>query len=116
MADATPSSDGPDDAAMDAILATSRDYTLVVLRHGPTRREPGADAVIREHGRRNLRLRAEGSLVVVLRVGEPHLAGLAVFRTGLDETRALLADDPAVLAGALELEFLEASGFPGDSL
>jgi uncharacterized protein YciI len=35
---------------------------------------------------------------------DEHLRGIAIFRTDLEQTRALLADDPSVQAGRLEPE------------
>jgi hypothetical protein len=48
------------DEFMREVLAKTRDYTLVFLRRTPKRQEPEAGAIIREHARRNLSLRADG--------------------------------------------------------
>ena len=53
------------DDEMRALLPTTREYTLMVLRSGPQRDRPDADAIIWEHGRRNFELRAAGRLAVV---------------------------------------------------
>jgi hypothetical protein len=53
------------DEFMAEMLATTRPYTVVLLRKTPRRSDPGADAIVREHGRRNFALRAQGTLAIV---------------------------------------------------
>jgi len=98
-------------------LETSRAYTLVLFRGGPRADKPGADRMIWEHGRRNLELRKEGKLDLIIRLGtEGEILGLDVFNTSVDETRRIMEDDPAVKAGVLTCEIRRAMSFPGDSL
>jgi hypothetical protein len=108
--------DSPSDEEMNALLETARPYTIVILRPGPRRNMEGADSIIWEHGRRNMRLRVEGKLAIVMPVGDPEISGLGVFRTDLAETRSIMADDPGVCEGVFITEFHSGMSFPGDAL
>jgi uncharacterized protein YciI len=101
---------------MRAALAGTREYTLVLLRYTPKRQEPGADEIVWEHGRRNFELRDSGELLVVGPLGEGEFAGMGIFATGLEATRALMEADPAVRAGIFTYELQTLTSFPGDSL
>ena len=106
-----------DDDQMMALLMQSRPYTLLILESGPNRHTPQAGAIIREHGRRNLGLRADGVLSVVCPVpDESELDGVGIFNLGLDETRAVMEQDPGVLAGVFVFKLHPCRGFPGDAL
>ncbi len=50
------------DEFMREMLPQSKPYTIVFLKATAKRRDPGADAIAWEHGRRNFALRAEGTL------------------------------------------------------
>ena len=105
------------DDYMREVIRTRRPYTLVVFRSGPKAKEPGADKVIWEHGRRNLELRKSGivNLIIGLR-DEWEIEGLDVFNTSFDETRRIMEEDPAVKAGVLTYEIHPVVSFPGDAL
>jgi hypothetical protein len=52
------------DDYMRQMLAATRNYSLVILKSGPHRHDEGANSIIWEHGRRNLRsVRRERSLL-----------------------------------------------------
>jgi hypothetical protein len=104
------------DEYMREMLQKARVYTLVILRPGPRRNEPGADAVIWEHARRNFALRAEGLLSIVCPVGGGDVAGVGVFNAEPDQVDRLLRDDPAAKAGVLVFELHPCRSFPGDTL
>ena len=105
------------DEQMLATLAQLRDYTIVLLRPTPARLEPGADAIVREHGRRNMELREDGILSIVCLVpGGQELSGLSVFNAPADQVRAIMDADPAVAAGIFTYEVHSAKSFPGDAL
>ena len=53
------------DEFMRDMLVKTKPYTLVLLRATPKHDEPGMDAVVWEHGRRNFSLRADGTLAIV---------------------------------------------------
>jgi hypothetical protein len=66
------------DDQMRAMLATSKDYSILLLRAGPNWDMEGARAIVTEHGRRNFSLRADGLLSIVCRVtDDSDLAGSA---------------------------------------
>ena len=105
------------DEYMRAQLATLGEYTLVLLRPTAKRAEPGANAIVWEHGRRNFELRAAGVLAIVCPVtGGGDLAGMGIFAASLDGTRAIMDEDPAVKAGLFTYEAYSVRGFPGDRL
>jgi hypothetical protein len=105
------------DEDMQRMLAASASYSLVLLRTGPNYGSAEAQAIVWEHGRRNFELRAAGKLAIVTPVtDDTELAGVGIFTTDVDETRALMAADPAVAAGVLVPEVHPARSFPGDAL
>jgi uncharacterized protein YciI len=98
-------------------LATTKAYTLVLLKAGPNYANEGNEQVIWEHGRRNFQLRAEGKLPIVGPVrDETDLCGVCVFDTTAEEAEQLMAGDPAVRAGILTFEVHPIRSFPGDAL
>ncbi len=110
------------DDYMDARLETVRAYTAVLLKKGPAyvphdTRPPALGAIVREHGRRNMALQAEGKLAIVGPLGGGgDLVGLYVFTVSPDEVRAIMDGDPAYLARIFTYEVMEFYGFPGDAL
>jgi uncharacterized protein YciI len=87
-------------------------YSLVILRrppNAPQMSEAELDALQEKHLAFLQAMRARG---VMLAAGpfadQPHESwrGLCLYTTSLDETRALAAEDPAVLAGRLSVEVL----------
>ena len=105
------------DDEMNALLAGARPYTLAILRPGPRFAEADSAAIIWEHGRRNLGLRHDGELAVVLPVADgSDVCGVCVFDAGVEDTAAALEGDPAVAADVLTFEVHPCAGFPGDSL
>ncbi len=105
------------DEEMFALLPTANAYSVVILKQGPSFTEDTAPAIIWEHGRRNFGLRHDGVLAVVLPVTDgSEVCGLGVFNGTVDETVALMNDDPGVQAGVFTFEVHPCRGFPGDSL
>jgi hypothetical protein len=105
------------DEKMRALFTTARDYALVILHGTPKRREPGADALVWEHARRNLVLRAERRLAIVCPVRDGSaVSGLYIFPGTPEEAAAIMNDDPGVLAGIFTYEVHSCRGFPGDAL
>lgn len=105
------------DEEMSALLATTKEYTVVVLRSGPNAGAPDENQVVWEHGRRNFGLRDSGALAIVLPVfGDPSMCGVAVFTTSVEETAAIMADDPGVAAGIFTYDVYASRSFPGDAL
>ncbi len=102
---------------MQAMLQTSRTYSVVILRSKPKRREPGVEPIIWEHARRNFSLRADGLLSIVCAINDgTEVSGVGVFPGSVDEVKAIMDDDPGVQAGVFEYEIHPCRSFPGDSL
>jgi hypothetical protein len=105
------------DEFMREMLAKSKDYTLVLLKATGRPRDPGADQVVWEHGRRNFALREEGLLPVVCPVtDDSEWAGIGIFDAGVDEVTRIMDEDPGVKAGIFTYEVHPVRGFPGSSL
>lgn len=107
---------GMTDDRMMQLVGSARVYTACVLRPGPRWGVGDWEQVIWEHGRRNLVMREDGTLVVTLRVPGPDIVGIGVYNSDLEATRELLAGDPAVQTDILTYTLYPADGFPGDAL
>ncbi|HEU0167416.1 MAG TPA: YciI family protein [Chloroflexota bacterium] len=105
------------DEDMRARLARARTYTLMVLRKTAKYERPAHDAIVTEHGRRNMALVEAGLLNVVCPVGnDPELAGIGIFDADLDRVRAIYDEDPGVQAGIFQVDLYTCRGFPGATL
>ncbi|MDT5214797.1 MAG: hypothetical protein QOK18_3036 [Mycobacterium sp.] len=105
------------DDEMNALLPKARPYSVVILRSGPNYAADDAGPIVWEHGRRNFGLRDAGALAIVLRMmDDSDLCGIGIFTVSVDETIAIMADDPGVLAGVFTFEVHPGVGFPGDTL
>jgi hypothetical protein len=105
------------DEEMKQLLTTSRNFSLVILKSGPKRHEPGVEKIIWEHGRRNMDLRAEGILSIVCPVvDDGEVRGIGIFNTSIEETRRIMEDDPGVRADVFVYEIHPCRAFPGDCL
>jgi uncharacterized protein YciI len=83
------------------------DFSLAVLllrNDAPELDEEAASALQDAHLAHLARLHDGGQLIAAGPVGDPRLRGFSLFRAGVEETRELCAQDPAVLAGRLEIE------------
>jgi hypothetical protein len=100
------------------MLQTTKRYTIVILQGTSKRSEPGADAIVWEHGRRNFELRRDGLLCIVCPVvsDKSDVTGICIFSTGLRRAKNLMNGDPAVRAGIFSYEAHLIEGFPGDAL
>jgi len=105
------------DEYMRQMLPTARTYCLVILKSTPKSKEPGADKIIWEHGRRNFGLREEGVLSIVCPVrDESDVSGIYLFNTSLQQVSHIMEEDPGVRAGVFTYELHECRGFPGQCL
>ncbi|HEY2292060.1 MAG TPA: hypothetical protein VGM86_15280 [Thermoanaerobaculia bacterium] len=105
------------DDLMRSTLATTKPYCVVILKAGPNRQTPGVEKIVWEHGRRNFQLRADGPLAIVCPVMDgSEVSGIGIFNAGVEETRALMEEDPGVRAGVFVYEVHPCRSFPGDSL
>ncbi|OBF61304.1 hypothetical protein A5753_18920 [Mycobacterium sp. 852002-51971_SCH5477799-a] len=105
------------DEEMRRLLPTAKAYSVVILKRGPRFVDESSVGVIWEHGRRNFGLRDDGVLAVVLPVSdESDVCGIGVFAATVEDTTAIMADDPGVAAGVFTYEVHACRGFPGDAL
>ena len=110
------------DAMMAARLERARGYCLMLLKVGPNYEPPDTRpaamaAIVREHGRRNMQLQAEGKMPIVGPIsGAAPIVGLCILSVSEDEARELMAGDPALAAGIFTADFATWYGAPGDAL
>ena len=105
------------DDEMAPLLATAKPYSVVILKRGPKYGDDGASGIVWEHGRRNFGLRDDGVLAVVLpTTDESDVCGVGVFAASVEDTIAIMADDPGVAAEVFAYEVHPCLGFPGDAL
>lgn len=105
------------DQEMGELLPSAREYSVVILKRGPRFGDESSPAIIWEHGRRNFGLRDDGVLAVVLPVAdESDLCGIGVFAATVDETTAIMQEDPGVAANVFTYQVHPCRGFPGDAL
>lgn len=98
------------------LAETAKPYSLVQLSWAPGRHQQGADAIEREHQRRMVSLRADGTIAVLCPVQSENLCGIAIMTQTVERARETMAADPCVQAGMMTVEVLPCVGFPGDSL
>ncbi len=105
------------DEMMRERLTKTRSYAIVIL-HGTAKiKEPGAEQIIWEHGRRNFELRAEGKLAIVCPVNDGSgVSGIGIFNAVPAEVSQIMEGDPGVRAGLFTYEIHPCRSFPGDSL
>ena len=110
------------DENMQQRLQTVRAYTTILLKKGPvyqlhSARSPEQAKIVLEHGRRNMKLSAEGKMPLVGPLhGAGDIVGLCVFSVPEDEARVLMDGDGAVQAGVFVYDVVTWYGFPGDAL
>ncbi|HEX7107429.1 MAG TPA: hypothetical protein VF218_15785 [Acidothermaceae bacterium] len=105
------------DEQMRATLAQAKAYTVAILTSGPMKDRPDRAAIVWEHGRRNMALRAEGALPIVCPIrDDSSVHGIGIFARTVEETKAILDDDPGVRAGVFRYELHACMGFPGSAL
>lgn len=99
-------------------IGKAQPYTAVLLQKTAQFQRPAADAIIWEHGRRNMALEEHGVLAIVLPVSNDpgDWAGLAVFNAPPDDVREIMDNDPGVRAGIFRYEMHPVRGFPGARL
>ncbi|MGC4034313.1 MAG: hypothetical protein QM764_00025 [Chitinophagaceae bacterium] len=105
------------DDFMKQMLPTTKTYSVVILKNGPQRNQPGVEKIIWEHGRNNFSMRADGLLSIVCPViDNSEVCGIGIFNTTIEETTKLMDEDPGVKAGVFIYEIHPCRSFPGDSL
>lgn len=105
------------DEEMGRLLPTAKPYSVAILKRGPRFGDESSPGVIWEHGRRNFGLRDDGVLAVVLPVADSSdVCGIGVFAATVEETAAIMDEDPGVAAGVFTYQVHPCLGFPGDAL
>lgn len=105
------------DEQFQALRATARPYTVVILKPGPNRHMEGADTIVYRHGMRNVSLHLDGRLPIVCpSTDNTEFRGLGVFNATVEEVTEIMAGDPAVQAGILAFEVHPVRSFPGSVL
>lgn len=99
-------------------LGGARPYTVVLLRKTPQFKRPDVDAIVWEHGRRNMALVEHGVLAIVLPANQDpgDWAGLGIFSGPPEDVKAIMDHDPGVEAGIFTYEIHPVRGFPGAAL
>lgn len=106
-----------DDDQMKLRLTLAKSYCLCILRKTVKMDEPGARSVVWEHGRRNMGLNIDGDMPIVCPINDgSEYSGVAIFNHTMAETKAIMDQDPGVLAGIFTYELHECRGFPGSAL
>jgi hypothetical protein len=105
------------DEYMQGMISRTKEYCIVILKAGPNRNMPGAGKIIREHGRRNFSLRAEGILSFICPVAdESDISGFGIFTADAGKVRSIMDEDPGVKSGIFVFEIHTCRSFPGDCL
>jgi hypothetical protein len=104
------------DEQIQELAKTGKPYSLALLSWAPGRHQQGADAIEREHQRRMVSLRADGTIAVLCPVVSEGLCGVAIMTQTVEQARETMTADPCVQAGMMTVEVLPCVGFPGDTL
>ncbi len=104
-------------------LKKTRPYTVVILKAGPRFKMPGPDgdpettAIIMQHGKRNMALRAAGIMPIVCPIGDGSgVTGVCVFDASPEDAQRIYSQDPGVKAGVFTFEVHPSRSFPGSAL
>ncbi len=105
------------DEFMKQMLTKSKNYCIVILKHGPKYGTSGFEKIIWEHGRRNFSLRSEGLLSIVCPItDDSNYSGIGIFNSSLEKTQEIMDNDPGVVDGIFIYEIHPCRSFPGDVL
>jgi hypothetical protein len=105
------------DEYMQLRLASSRSYTLLMLRKTPRFKRPEVDPIIWEHGRRNMALERAGLMPIVCPIRhESEWAGVGILTVPPGRASEIFSEDPGVKAGIFTFELHPVGGFPGSTL
>ena len=111
------------DEMLQQALPTTKPYTVVVLKAGPSFQPLGPDRsqaiadLIWAHGKRNYALHLAGLMPIVCPIADGSgVTGVSVFDAGPDEVDQIMAGDPGVRAGVFTYDIHPSRSFPGSSL
>jgi hypothetical protein len=104
-------------------LQKSRPYAVVILKAGPNFKMPGPNgdpegtAIIMQHGKRNMALRAAGIMPIVCRIADGSgVTGVCVFNASPEDAERIYSNDPGVKAGVFTFTVHPCRSFPGSTL
>jgi hypothetical protein len=101
------------DDEMNAQLASTRPYSVAILRAGANFVTDRSQRISWE-GRRNFGLRDDGMLSIVLPVADGSgVCGICVFTATVEQTAAIMRDDPGWPPACSPWTCTRALGFPG---
>lgn len=105
------------DDYMKKMIASTKSYSIVILKTGPNRNMSEVEQIIWEHARRNFSLRVDGVLSIVCPIADgSDTSGIGIFNTDVEEVKSIMDKDPAVEKGIFIYEIHPCRSFPGDSL
>ena len=105
------------DTFMREMISKTKNYCVVLLKHGPNWNMDGSEKIIWEHGRRNFALKMRGALPIVCPVSDgSDLSGVGIFDTDANELKIIMDEDPGVKQGIFIYEIHPCRSFPGSSL
>ena len=105
------------DEFMREMRGKAKQYAAIFLKVTPKFKEPGADAIVWEHGRRNHALRLQGTLAIVGPIIDgSECCGIGILNTTTEEAVRIMDEDPGVRAGIFSYEVHPMLSFPGDKL
>jgi hypothetical protein len=104
------------DEQIQQLVETARPYSVALLWWGPERFRDGAEAIEREHQRRMVSLRADGTIAILSPITSDTLAGVAIMTVPTEVARQVMDDDPCVQAEMLRCDVYQGHSFPGDAL
>ena len=105
------------DEFMKDMISNTRNYCVVLLKHGPNWDMDGAEKIIWEHGRRNFALQMSGALPIVCPISDgSNLSGVGIFTSEPGEIKRIMDKDPGVKKGIFVYEIHPCRSFPGSSL
>jgi hypothetical protein len=86
------------DDYMRQMIAKTKHYRVVILRHGPNEGKQGAERINWAHGRRNFELRRNGLLPIVCPVVDgSDISGIGIFTVSVDEVKKIMDADQGVM-------------------
>jgi len=98
-------------------LKLAKSYSLVILRKTEKRKEPEADKIVWEHGRRNFQLIEQGLASIVCPINDgSEYSGIKILNVPISEAIKIMDEDEGVKAGIFTYEVHACLGFPGSTL
>jgi hypothetical protein len=102
---------------MNELLPTAKSYSLVFLKPGPKCGDDTAPALMWEHGRRNFGLRDAGLMAAAfVLLDGTDIWAVRAFTGTVEDTTAIMNDDPGVAAGLFTFEVHPCRGFAADPM